>query len=314
MHLLEDALLHVVGHAGLLDASAEVLVLLASILELDELLADGAQLFAEDVLTLGVVDRLLDVLVNLAAKLSDLALTRQQRDQRAQARDDVGLLEECHAVFEAEIGAGAGDVRDQARLRSPCHRHGGVGRDLRPRVHVIGEQRSHGSGQRVDLGTGGDVDRQRCDRREPCITRRIEGVDADSLLPLDQRMRAAAGQAPEGADVRDDCNGVHVVDRRLVASRVALDRQHDPAVAVDRCVEGSDRPGPAGGKRGELRREHHVVTQRDRGQRQRRSGSGVGRIGGLGLLLGHEASIAGAQKHQTSIPSPCSQSRRHAAA
>ena len=297
------------------NSGAEVLVVLACVLELDELLADRAQLLAKDVLALRVVDRLLDVLVDLAAQLGDFTLACKQRDQRAQTRDGVGFLEQRDAVVEPEIGTGAGDVRDQLGLRGPRHRHRRVSADLRPGVDIVGEQRSHGPCKRVDLGSFRNVDRHRGDRRDPGVTRRIEGVDANALLPLDQRVRTAAGQPPEGADMRDDGDGVHVVERRLIAGRVTLDRQDHSPIGVDGRFERCDRARPAGSKRRQLRREHHVVPERDRRQRQLPGrGRRLGRIGGRGLLLRHEASIAGARKHQTSIPSPLSQSRRQAAA
>ena len=108
--------LHVLGHAGFLDARREVLVVLAGVVELRQLLADGAQLLAQDVLALRVVDRLLDVLVDLGAQLRDLDLAGEQWDERAQPHDRVGLLEQRDAVVEAEIGTGAGDVGDQLGL------------------------------------------------------------------------------------------------------------------------------------------------------------------------------------------------------
>src|SRR5207302_758152 len=55
-HLLEHALLHLLRHAGALDAAAEVLFgVLATALELGELLAHGAQLLAQDVLALSAM-------------------------------------------------------------------------------------------------------------------------------------------------------------------------------------------------------------------------------------------------------------------
>jgi hypothetical protein len=87
-------LFDVVGHAGFLDASAEVFVVFAGVVELGEFLADCSQLLAENVLALRVIDRLLDVFVDLAAQLGDLDFAGEQWDELAQPEERVGLLEE----------------------------------------------------------------------------------------------------------------------------------------------------------------------------------------------------------------------------
>jgi hypothetical protein len=50
----------------------------------------------------------------------------------------------------------------------------------------------------------------------------------------------------------NDSDCVHVVDGGVVALGVALDRQDDSAVSVDRRLEGRNRPRPPCGKRREL--------------------------------------------------------------
>ena len=67
------------------------------------------------------------------------------------------FLEQRDPVVEAEIGAGAGDVGDQRRARSPRHGHGRIGADLGAGVDVLGEQRAHRAVERVDLGAVDDV-------------------------------------------------------------------------------------------------------------------------------------------------------------
>ena len=204
MDFLEDALLHVVGHACLFDAGAEIFVVFAGVIELGELFADGAQLLAKDVLALRVVDRLLDVLVDLGAQLRDLDLAREQRDELAQAGEGVGLLEEGDAIVEAEVGTRAGDVGDQLGLRRASHGDGGVGADLGAGVDVLGEQRADRSEECVHLGALDGFDRQRRDGRDPRVARRVEGVDANAFLALDEGVGTATREAPERADVGDD--------------------------------------------------------------------------------------------------------------
>ena len=130
------------------------------------------------------------------------------------------------------------------------HRDRGVRADLGAGVDVVREQRSHRSEERVDLGAL-DVTSTAIGRhgRDPRVARGVEGIDAHALLALDERVRAATGQPPESADMCDDRDRVHVVEGRLVARGVALDREHDAPVAVHRCLERRDRARPARGQR-----------------------------------------------------------------
>ncbi len=220
----------------------KILVVFAGIVELGELLADGAQLLAEDVLALRVVDRLLDVLVDLGTQLRHLDLAREQRDERSQPRDVIGFLKQRHAVVEVEIGTGARDVGDQFRITGTRHGDRRVGADLRAGIDVVGEERSHRPEERVHLGAFSDIrDGHRRDGRGPGIAGGVERIDAHAFLALDERVRAPTGQPPESADVGDDRDGVDVVERRLVAGGVALDREHHSSVAVHRGLERRDR-------------------------------------------------------------------------
>ena len=126
--------------------------------------------------------------------------------------------------------------------------------------------------------------------------RGVEGLDADALLALDERVSAATGKPPERADVGDDGDGVHVVDGGFVALGVALDGEDDPPVAVHRRLERRDRARPPGGERRQLRREHDVVPERHRRERQRRRAPDAPERARRrrGLDIGHPTRIAGA--------------------
>ena len=116
--------------------------------------------------------------------------------------------------------------------------------------------------------------------------------------------------------MRDDRDGVHVVERRLVARRVALDRQDHAPVAVDGGLERCDRARPAGRERRQLRREDDVVPQRDRRQASAMPGRGrrlgAGSAGAGGSTSGIETSIAGPSgvKRRSRAPSPSRAARR----
>ena len=241
---------------------------------------------------------------------------REQRDELAQARDRVGLLQEGDAIVESEIGTRAGDVGDQLGLGGAGHRDRGIGADLSARVDVFGEERADRPEERVHLGAFDGLDRDRRDRRDPGVTRGVEGIDAHALLAFYERVGAAARQPPECADMGDDGDRMHVVDRGFVTLGIALDRQDYTPVSVHGSLEGGDRTRPAGGERRKLRRKDDIVPERDRRERHR-SGSGSGRSGVGGprwLDVGHPNRIAGPFRRQTSIRSPVSQSRRQAAA
>ena len=130
--------------------------------------------------------------MDLAAQLGDLDLTREERDERAQARDRVGFLEQGNAVVEAEIGARARDVGDQLGLGRTRHRDCGVGAHLGSRVDVVGEQRPDRSEEGVHLGALHGLERNGGDGRDPLVARGVKRLDAHALLAFDQGMGAAA--------------------------------------------------------------------------------------------------------------------------
>ena len=255
--------------------------------------------------------------MDLGAQLRDLDLAREQRDERAQARDRVGLLEQGDAIVEAEIGTGAGDVGDQLGLRGARHRDRGVGADLGAGVDVVGEQRAHRSEERVHLGALDGLDGHRRDGRDPGVAGGVEGIDADALLALDERVRAATRQPPEGADVGDD--GDACARRRCEASSRSASRwmasttRPSPFTAASSAATERGRPAASGAScegKTTLSRSGTAGSVSDAG-----AGRGRSRVGGRRWLdVGHPNRIAGASGVKPRCGSPVSQSRRQAAA
>src|SRR5580658_9679182 len=109
-------------HTRGVDALTEVI--LGSVLapDLRQLLADRLELFAKNGLTLALVDGLGHVLLDLVAELSHLELSGEQWHQAPQPPLHIGLLKQRDPVLRFQVGSGATEVRDLARLLGPGDR------------------------------------------------------------------------------------------------------------------------------------------------------------------------------------------------
>src|SRR5439155_21632425 len=97
-------LLHGFAHRRLLDLFL-ALAQLRGALVLAELILDGLHLLAEDVLTLRLVEGLLDLALALRLELQDLVLLREEDRDELESLDDRVGLEELLALLEREVRA-----------------------------------------------------------------------------------------------------------------------------------------------------------------------------------------------------------------
>src|SRR6266540_7048012 len=178
--LLERLLPHRIRHAGLLDLVLELLEL-GALVVLAQLLLDRLHLLAEDVLALGLVERRLDLALDLLLQLEDLVLLRQEHAEVAQPLDDVARLEQVLALLQREIRARCDEVGEVRRVVGVLRGHRELGEDGAAVVDVALEQRLHAAQLGLTLDGVAEVldDRFEADLEEARLLR-VAG-DADTL-------------------------------------------------------------------------------------------------------------------------------------
>ena len=113
--LLLGLLADVLGHVRLGDLRAVLLDDRALVLA--ELLADGVELAAQDVLALLLLDAGLDVLLDAAADLHEREALFLELEGELEALADADRLEELDLLLEGQVGGVARGVGERARLR-----------------------------------------------------------------------------------------------------------------------------------------------------------------------------------------------------
>ena len=97
------------GHAGAVDLRAQLVDLLRLLVAFAELLLDGLELLAEEVLALVLADLRLHLRLDLRSELEDLELLDQDPVQRVHARADVERLE--HFLLDRACRSWSGSRR-----------------------------------------------------------------------------------------------------------------------------------------------------------------------------------------------------------
>ena len=121
------------GEVRLLDLRAELRDLGLLLVALAELLLDRLQLLAEEVLALGVLHLRLDLRLDLRAELEHLELAVEDDRQLAQARLDVGLLEELLLLVRLQAHRRRDEVGERARVAPRSRRRAAARRGDRGR-------------------------------------------------------------------------------------------------------------------------------------------------------------------------------------
>src|SRR6185436_17327616 len=96
---------------------AEVVEVAAALVDLAQLLLDGLELLAEDVLALVAAHLLLDLAVDLLADLEHLVLAREELQHLAQAGLEVEGLEDVLLLVDLDVEVRRDEVGELARLR-----------------------------------------------------------------------------------------------------------------------------------------------------------------------------------------------------
>ena len=162
----------VVRHARGVNLRAQLLGFLGLLVSLAQLLLDGLELLAKEVLALVLADLGLDLRLNLRPELEDLELLDQDPVQTVHPRAHVERRENLLLDRRTDGGQARRDeIGELARI-------GDVGRE---RLKIVGEQR-----------------RQRDDLLEVALDVALQGVDFEVILVA----QLIVGDGDRGAQVR----------------------------------------------------------------------------------------------------------------
>ena len=251
-HLLEPAHL-LVGlgarlrrQPGVFDLGADVVDLVAERILVAQLVADLAQLLAQEVVALGLGHLLLGPALDAVLHLQDANLVLQRLVDLGEPRHRVLGLQDRLRVGQLERQVGGHQVRHAAGLVHVLQDQGQLGLDRAPQLghalHVL----LHGADQALDLHVGGD--RAVVEDVEPDLVARDvrdEALDARAAQPLHQDLDPAVGQL---AHPHHDADRADAVERRrlgLLLGRVVLgDDEAHAVLGGERLVDGIERDGP----------------------------------------------------------------------
>ena len=237
------------GRLALLDAVPQLVDLGLGLVGLAQLVLDGLDLLAQDVLALGLVHLRLDLVLDLGAQLQHFQLPVHEGGEPAQPLGEVHLFQQLLLVLGLEPHGGGDEVAEGRRVVDVGGRQlqlvgqvgdqlddAGVDRDqvalqrlqLRARHHDVGQVVHHGGEVRLFGDEPLDLDAP--DALGDDAQRPVGGLD--HLLD--------GGQHPDGVDV---------VGARDLDVRPLGGHQAHLLVAAQDVVDEVDRPGLAHGQR-----------------------------------------------------------------
>src|SRR4051794_14353770 len=269
LELAVDLPAHVVRERDRVELPAQLAGFLGRLVELAELLADRLELLAQDVLALALVELRLHLVLDLRADRDHLELAREDLHERAQALDDVGLLEQALLLLGLEAQRPRDEVAESARVVDVGDRVLQLLGQVRDGLDDPRERLLDVAAQRGELGRLGDPVRALCDLGDEVGLLLDEALDRDALAALDEDPQRAVGDLEHARDRPHDADLVEVVGPRLLELGV-LRRDHDQhAVAGEDVVDELDRALLADRQRRQRVGQRHGLAQREDGQRLR---------------------------------------------
>ena len=227
-------------HTRGFDLLAQLLDLPRLLVAFPELLLNGFELLAKEVLALVLPDLGLDLRLDLGPQLQDLELLDQDSVQLVHPRADVERLE--HLLFG--LGRDGRETRRDEVGQLP-----GLGRVSRKRLQIVGQQGRQGHDLlKVVL----DVPLERVDLKAILVLGNFFGqvhvgqdarlglddpVELDAGQPLYDETQTSIGQLEHLVDVRHRPNRVQVFLSGLLDSRIALSEHANQLALSHRPVD-----------------------------------------------------------------------------
>ena len=271
LQLLRSLARHFFRHRGFGDLLLEVVELFVLSVRVAELVLDGPELFAKEILLLHPVHLLLGLRLDAGLHGEELVLAQQVLVHFPEALDRIDRLEDLLAVVDLESEVRRDEIREAPGVVHVIENRQQIGgEDLAERDHLL-EVFAHGADQRLrfQLGAGRRLLAEALDRHL------VEGLRLHELLrvsaeeSLHQDLHAAVGQLPHAHDDGDGAVAVDLVLGGFLLRRVLLRGEKDQTILRERVVDGLDRRLAADEQRQDHEREHDHVPDGEHGQRVR---------------------------------------------
>ena len=270
-HFLEELFLDLVVQMQLSDLLA-VYIRVIVVGVLAKLLADGAELLAQIVVTLALVNALLHLLRNFVFKAQDLKLLLHQRRGMLQPPHGMQLLKQLLLVL---IGKGrmlTDDVRNEAGVVRSEHlqqRLLNVSADQLAELLKLAVRIAH---ERVGAGRAAR-DRHIRKLRHTSKQVRLTLYHIDQLrahAALDKNTHILARHTQELLDLGNGADVIEIPHIRIVRLHILLRNEEDPLVLTQRFLDSQHRFFAA-----DVKMRHHARKHAKPAQRQdRQAGNG----------------------------------------
>ena len=271
-HAIELAarfLLGLLGHAGRRDAALELLDLGLLLVRLAQLLLDGLELLAQEILALHLGHLILGLRLDLLAELQDFQFLRQQRIEPDQLLFDLVDLQDFLGLGGFHADARRHQIGQLARARRVDRGGLQLLGHVRHQAHQPAEELLRGAHQRLLLQRRRFIVRHHRDVGPQIGVLLEDAVDPNALQALHDQADGAVGRAQHAMHQR---RGAHLKD--LIGSRffhfgIARGEQPDDPMAVfvrQRIIDQADRPLLADGQGQPHHGIHDHPTQRQDGQ------------------------------------------------
>ena len=266
VHLPGGLLEHFFGQVRLLDLLAQFVGLRLGLVHLPQLVLDGFELLAQDVLPLALVHLGLDLVLDLGAQLQHFQLAVHEGGEAAQALGEVDLFEK----FLLVLGLQAHGRRDEV---AQCRGVVDVGcgqlelvRQIRDQLDDLGVDRDEVALQRLEFGARHHDVGQVVHRGGEVGLFGDEPVHLDAPYPLGDDAQGAVGRLDHLLDGGQHADHVDVFGaRRFDVGPFGRHEAHLLVTPQDIVDEG-DRAGLAHCQRGHGVGEHHRVFEGQDGQ------------------------------------------------
>jgi hypothetical protein len=266
VELATRLLLDFLGEVGLFDLRPQLGHLGLLLVAFAELVLDGLQLLAEEVLPLGVLHLRLHLGLDLRAELEHLELAVEDHSQLAQARLDVGNLEELLLLLGLEPHRGRDEIGERAGVL-------GIRRRELQLVRQIGDEgddpRKEGldvAGERVDLLPGSHDVRQVLELADEVRIVLEDAGQLHAVEALDEDPERPVGDTNHLVDDGGGSDRIEILRRVRVLLAPARGDERDGAIVRDGLVDQSHRALLADGEGRHGVREDDGLLERENRQ------------------------------------------------
>jgi hypothetical protein len=273
--LLAGLLLDLLGHLRLFDRPGEPGDLLRLVVGLAQLLLDGAELLAQQILALTGPHRLLRLLADVARQAQHLDAVGEQPQHAVKPAVDVDRLQHLLLLGRLEVHGAGDEVGELTGRGGRLDRGGEFGRRVRDETQRLGRALLQLMHARFDLGAAGLLLLDQLDAGDQIGIARQELAHAEALLALADQMMTPVGTGQIAQHAGAGADLVEIGGSRFVHLGIALQEDADiELIARGFLCRGDGALAPHRHRHDHAGKQHHVAHRDDdqRIGRQRRRG------------------------------------------